>query len=281
LQPAVPQTANSVPEFSAPLVTPTKTSAVATTVEPRRVATVSTAETTPPEAVDTSSLAEVSSDIRPEPVVMDRAALSDASTMLADATRATADHRAAQPVNTPNPDTLAARTPDVVLQTVELRLFRAGLDDGPDAAPADLVALNDFSVLSSDGGSAGVEAAISLVAGGHRRADVLPQNGSSVASVATLLGDGNAEAPASKTADARLNDLLLNPLSISPIARTQTAPTADQPAGAATGQAEEPRSLGERLRPLLLVPLLGWAGVEARRLLRTRYQMLWRPGSRQ
>ena len=94
-----------------------------------------------------------------------------------------------------------------------------------------LVSITDLNVAVPDDGSLGVDAAQSLLTG--RRADLLPQRDSAVASVATLLGADSTVAPAvTGSADARLNHLLINPLS----ATSSAAPGRHVVVAAASGE---------------------------------------------
>jgi len=186
------------------------------------------------------------------------------------ASRREEQHPARAPAPAPTPqeaDIPVARPNDVLGPVPEARVPPRAVTEALDTVdPADLVWVTDADALSPADGSPGVDAALSLQVGGHR---MLPQRGSTVAPVATMLGDGAPEASAPAAADARLNDLFLNPLSVAPAAPTEPPPAREAPAKDAA-YLEAETFLGPHLRPLLLVPLVGWCIVEGRRLWKRR-----------
>ena len=124
-----------------------------------------------------------------------------------------------------------------------------------------LVLITDVSAAVPDDGTLAVDAAMSLLTGGRRRAVVLPQERSEVASVATLIDDSSAAGhSSSEPTNERLTPLLLNPLTARPSTIT-TESVAIRPAerttSAATAEVEKQSSVGVRMGTLLLLPLLG------------------------
>jgi hypothetical protein len=93
------------------------------------------------------------------------------------------------------------------------------LEDGGDE---DLVGafatVFDLDLSTGSDTSLGVEAAVSLLAGGSQRAAVLPQRGSSVAAVATLLADDDSPRQEETVVTDGLDQLLINPLWRAPAA---------------------------------------------------------------
>jgi hypothetical protein len=162
---------------------------------------------------------------------------------------------------------VVARANDVLGATAETRLPRRAVTEAPDTTdPADLVWVTDSDTLSPADGSPGVDAAVSLQVGGHR---MLPQRGSTVAPVATMVGEGAPATSAPAAQDARLNNLFINPLSVAPAAPTEPPSAREAPAKDAA-YVEAETFLAPYLRPLLLVPLVGWCIVEGRRLWKRR-----------
>ncbi len=94
---------------------------------------------------------------------------------------------------------------------------RGGADAFENAAELALVdafALTfDFHVTTGEDASLGVEAAVSLLAGGSQHAQVVSQRNSSVAAIATLLtGDDDSPREEEIGVTDGLADLLINPL---------------------------------------------------------------------
>ncbi len=147
--------------------------------------------------------------------------------------------------------------------------FSGQVDATEDAAVfARLESLNDVGFSVSDDASLGAATAMSQLTG--RRADVLPQQGSAVASVATLLGDDTtAEARSSGAADERLNHLLINPMAAGSSAATETA---SLPADGSGEASDKPASVPTLMSSLLLLPL-GWGLVQVRRLRKRKSEI--------
>ena len=133
-----------------------------------------------------------------------------------------------------------------------------------------LVLLTDVNAPAPDDGSLAVDAASSLMTGGRRRAVVLPQDRSDVASVATLLDDGSASLLSSSEPTSRqVTPLLLNPLSAArsiTTAETMAISPAEQSTTEATTELENESSVGVRLGTLVVLPLLGGTALLASRL---------------
>jgi hypothetical protein len=119
---------------------------------------------------------------------------------------------------------------------------RHGLDRFEDGADEDLVdaftLAFDLAVYTGEDTSLGVEAAVSLLAGSGQRASVLPQRGSSVAAVATLLTDDDSPRQEETAVTDGLDQLLINPLWKVPVAVPgNLLPPETLPEGEAEGQA--------------------------------------------
>jgi hypothetical protein len=134
--------------------------------------------------------------------------------------------------------------PEELDDTTELTTLSYNLDVMP---PNDALAADDL--------------ARSLLTGGAR-ADVLPQQGSSIASVGTLLGsDGTTPRGDEANEASPLQQFLINPLHATPPAHA--APSA--PASRNISHALEWEKFLVRWSPLLLAPLVGWVTSRIRR----------------
>jgi hypothetical protein len=125
-----------------------------------------------------------------------------------------------------------------------------------------LVVFIDWNVAAPYDSSLSDNIALALTTGGRRRADVLPQRGSPVASVATLLGDGSyAGDTGVAQSEGQLNHLLLSVLSSSPPGAggtTSPAPDLDGSSELVVDAQENSAGIASWARPLILLPVLGW-----------------------
>jgi hypothetical protein len=147
--------------------------------------------------------------------------------------------------------------------------FRKFMGLSPDGAPAELDDTTELTTLTynldvstpSDAVVAD-DLARSLLTG-RARADLLPQQGSSVASAANLLGSDAAAPRGEETHEASpLQQFLINPLHATPPAQ-HAAPSA--PTSRHISHAREWEKFLVRWSPLLLAPLVGWVTTRIRR----------------
>jgi hypothetical protein len=239
----------------------------ATNLQPQVIVAAEESPASSGHSVNTPSAEAAAEEAAAEVAQESHAAPADEGLAFAATARAEEQHPAAMPAPVPQESVaVVARASEVVAATSEPRVPRRAVTEAPDTTdPADLVWVTDADTLSPADGSPGVDAAVALQAGGHR---LLPQRGSTVAPVATMLGEGAPEASAPAAADGRLNNLFINPLSVAPAAPTE--PPAGEAAAKDAAYVEAETFLAPYLRPLLLVPLVGWCIVEGRRLWKRR-----------
>jgi hypothetical protein len=133
----------------------------------------------------------------------------------------------------------------------------------------------EFDLPSEQESLSTSDIAAALLVGARPRADILPQRGSPVAGVATLLGGADEGTPPAATAgEEALKDLLMSPAASSPL------PDAAGPAAAeevpAVGAGDRPPGIGLRLTRLVPLGVAGCLGLVA---AGTRYRA-WRPRPR-
>jgi hypothetical protein len=149
----------------------------------------------------------------------------------------------------------------------------------PDEAGDDLFAAlvaraPEFDLRSEQESLSASDIAAALLVGARARADILPQRGSPVAVVATLLGgDDEGTPPAAAAGEEVLKDLLMSPASGGPPPEA-AGPTPGPEEVPGVGADEPPPGTGRRLVRLVVAVVAGCLGVAAG----TRYRT-W-PGRR-